>query len=79
MKKILIIQTAFLGDLILTLPLVQIAKKHLPEYSFDIVVIPSTSEILKNNPLVNNVLVYDKRRSGWGDMYRFSKQLKRNR
>ena len=79
MKKILIIQTAFLGDLILTLPLVQIAKKHLPEYSFDIVVIPSTSEILKNNPLVNNVLVYDKRRSGWGDMFKFSKQLKKNR
>lgn len=79
MKKILIIQTAFLGDLILTLPLVQIAKRQMPEYSIDIMVIPSTSEILKNNPLVGNVIVYDKRNSGLGDMLKFSRQLKKNK
>ena len=79
MKKLLIIQTAFLGDLILTLPLVQIAKKLMPEYSMDIVVIPSTSEILKNNPLISNVIVYDKRNSGLSDMFKFSKQLKKNK
>jgi heptosyltransferase-2 len=78
-KKILIIQTAFLGDLILTLPLIQIAKKHMPEYTADIVVIPSTSEILKNNPLFSNVIVYDKRNSGLGEMYKFSKQLKKSK
>lgn len=79
MKNILVIQTAFLGDLILTLPLIQSLKKHMPEYSVDIVVIPSTSEILKNNPHISKVTVYDKRNSGIGELYKLSRQLKKSK
>jgi heptosyltransferase-2 len=78
-KKILIIQTAFLGDLILTLPLIQVIKKNMPEASVDIVVIPSTAEILNNNPLVRNVIKYDKRSSSLVELLKFGGKLKKNK
>lgn len=63
-KRILIIQTAFLGDVILTLPLLQLLKKNYPSTEIDFLCIPATSQLLKNNPYVNHVIVYDKRNSG---------------
>jgi heptosyltransferase-2 len=59
--KILIIQTAYLGDVILTLPLVQNVKKHMPEAEIDFLCIPQTESVLKNNPYIRNLIVYDKR------------------
>jgi heptosyltransferase-2 len=60
MKKILVIQTAFLGDVILTLPLVQLLKKNVHESWIDFIAIPETSEILKSHPDISELLVYDK-------------------
>lgn len=74
--KILIIQTAFIGDVILALPLVQVLKKNYPDTAVDFLCIPSTSELLKNNPYVNEVIVYDKRNSGMGDLLKLGNMLK---
>jgi heptosyltransferase-2 len=59
--EILIIQTAYLGDVILTLPVVQNIKKLLPDAEIDFLCIPQTVEVLKNNPYIRNLVVYDKR------------------
>jgi heptosyltransferase-2 len=59
-KKILIIQTAFLGDVILTLPLVQALKRTAPDSEIDFIAIPETEEIVGNHPDISNVIVYDK-------------------
>lgn len=60
-KKILIIQTAFLGDAILTLPLIQKAAEKYPASQIDVVSIPSTEIIFRSSPFVNNVIVLDKK------------------
>jgi heptosyltransferase-2 len=77
-KKILILQTAFLGDVILTLPLVQVLKKNFPESEIDFVCIPGTSEILKNNPHIHEIIPYDKRNAGVNGFTGLIKKL-RNR
>jgi heptosyltransferase-2 len=59
--KILIIQTAYLGDVILTLPVVQNIKNQLPEAEIDFLCIPQTETVLRNNPYIRNLIVYDKR------------------
>ena len=41
-KKIIIIQTAFIGDLILTTPLIRTIRSRFPESQIDIVVIPQS-------------------------------------
>jgi len=75
-EKILIIQTAFPGDVILTLPLLQVLKKSHPESKIDFLCIPVTSPILKNNPYVNDIIVYDKRNSDAGSFISLFRSLR---
>jgi heptosyltransferase-2 len=60
-EKILIIQTAFLGDAILTLPMIQQLKKKLPTSLITVLCIPSTKELFEKSPVIDVVIVYDKR------------------
>lgn len=60
-KKILIIQTAYLGDVILALPMVQTIKNHLHDVLIDFLCIPATASILENHPAINKVIPYDKK------------------
>jgi heptosyltransferase-2 len=60
-SKILVIQTAFLGDVILTLPLMQAIKDTVPAAQVWALVIPSTAEALAGHPAVTGCLVYDKK------------------
>ncbi|MEO6694718.1 MAG: glycosyltransferase family 9 protein [Ignavibacteria bacterium] len=78
-KKILIIQTAFLGDVILTLPLVQVLKKYFPDSQIDFLCIPSTSILLKNNPYINEVYPYDKKNSGINGLISLVKKIRKIR
>ncbi|MBN1385002.1 MAG: lipopolysaccharide heptosyltransferase II [Elusimicrobia bacterium] len=58
--KILIIQTAFLGDVVLTIPLIQAARKYL-KARISVVCIPSTANILEGHPDIDEIIVYDKK------------------
>jgi heptosyltransferase-2 len=60
-KNILVIQTAFPGDAILTLPFIQELKKKSPDYLIDVLCIPSTAEIFTASPQVNSVISFDKK------------------
>lgn len=60
-EKFLIIQTAFLGDAVLTLPTVEKLKEQYPGVLIDVVAIPGTKEIFENSPFVNEILVLEKR------------------
>lgn len=77
--RILILQTAFLGDVILTLPLLPVLKKNYPESKIDFLCIPQTSGLLKHNPYVNEVIIYDKKRSGIKEFMQLLKILSSNR
>lgn len=60
------IQTAYAGDVILTLPLVQSARSRFPGAVIDMLVIPNCAELLSNHPAVGKGIVYDKRGSEKG-------------
>jgi len=60
-EKILVIQTAFLGDAILTLPMIQKLKEKLPISSITVLCIPSTKELFEKSPIIDDLIVYDKR------------------
>ena len=78
MEKILIIQTAFIGDAILTLPLLQKLKNIYPQSVIDVVSNPLTSEIFSASPYVNEVITLDKRNEHKSifSAYKFSKKIK---
>ena len=54
----LVIQTAFLGDIVLTTPLIAHLARAGP---VDVITHPAGADLLANNPHIRRVLVYDKR------------------
>lgn len=62
MRKVLVIQTAFAGDLILTTPLLAETARCFPEAEIDVLCIPATTPLLENHPAVRKLIVYDKHR-----------------
>lgn len=60
-KKILVIQTAFLGDAVLTLPLIQKLKEKKEDVKITVLCIPSTKEVFRYSSSVEKVIIYDKR------------------
>jgi len=59
--NILIIQTAFIGDVVLSTPLVEKVKDAYPEGKITYVTTPVGASILRNNPHLEEIIEYDKR------------------
>jgi heptosyltransferase-2 len=58
--RILIVQTAFLGDVVLTLPLVQVVRQFFAFSKIDLVVVPRAADLLRTHPDIHQVIEYDK-------------------
>jgi heptosyltransferase II len=75
----LVIQTAFLGDVILSTPLLSaLAERHGP---VDVVTTPAAAVLLETHPAVRAVLPYDKRGAdrGFGGLWRLGRGLRARR
>ena len=59
--NILIIHTAFIGDIVLSTALVSKIKEKYPDSDIYYLTTPLGKEILKNNPKIKEIIVYDKR------------------
>jgi len=78
---ILLVQTAFIGDAILTLPLVQHVKRLAPHAEIDIVVAPRTKDLFANHPAIRETIPYDKRGldRGLRGLLRMARRLRNRR
>jgi len=61
MKKILIIQTAFLGDVILATPVIERLHRCYPDAQIDFLLRKGNESLLSGHPHLHRVLVRDKR------------------
>ena len=61
MKRIAVWNTAFLGDAVLTLPLLQNLRRHYPEAVLDFYVRGGLAPLFSAHSAVDNVFAYDKR------------------
>lgn len=77
-KRILIIQTAFLGDVVLTVPLIMALRRAYPNSYLCAMVIPQVREILQDNPALDEIIVYDKKdkEKSWLSFLRLCKKIK---
>ncbi|MGL5982348.1 MAG: glycosyltransferase family 9 protein [Cetobacterium sp.] len=64
--KILIIHTAFIGDIVLSTPLLKRIKEIYPDSKITYVTTPVGASILRNNQHLNEIIEYDKRGSHSG-------------
>ena len=62
MQKFLIIQTAFIGDVILATPLIEKLREHYPTAQIDFFLRKGNDALLNGNPKLNNVRIWDKKK-----------------
>jgi len=75
----LVVQTAFLGDVVLTTPLLSaLAADHGP---VDVVTTPIAASLIETHPAVRKVIPYDKRGSdrGWAGLRNLARRLRTER
>ncbi|MCP4482001.1 MAG: lipopolysaccharide heptosyltransferase II [bacterium] len=60
-KKILLIQTAFLGDIILTIPLINNLRNFFPDKEITILTTPLGKTLLEEQKNIDQIIVYDKK------------------
>ncbi|TGN08376.1 lipopolysaccharide heptosyltransferase II [Leptospira ilyithenensis] len=80
-EKILIIQTAFLGDLILSTPLFRAVKRKYPESELHVLVNKGTEQVLDGNPDIDRVIPIDKKTIKKNPIafFRFAGKLRREK
>lgn len=78
--RILIIHTAFIGDIVLSTPILRKIKDLYPESKIVYLTTPQGFAILKNNPYVSEVIEYDKRGKHKGilGVLNLGKRLRKN-
>jgi heptosyltransferase-2 len=72
LQNILVVQTSFLGDTVLTLPLLAEIKRRFPSSKLSLLCTPLGQELLSGHPAVDELIVDDKRKKhrGWAGLWR---------
>jgi heptosyltransferase-2 len=78
MKKILLIQTAFLGDVILATPLIEKLKKYFPQAEIDFLLRSGNETLLNGHPSLGRLLVWDKNRRKYAGLFRLLLTIRKN-
>ena len=80
-RRILIVRTDRMGDLLLSTPVVCALRKEYPQAFISMMVSPNTKDIVEGNPYLDEVLVYDKdfRHKNWGATYKFAQILRKKK
>jgi len=77
-EKILVVQTSFLGDAVLTTPLLSAIRGRFPKAKLAVLCTPQARDLFAGNPDIDEILTDDKRGSGRGlsGAWRKAKDLK---
>jgi heptosyltransferase-2 len=76
-KKVLIIQTAFIGDVILSTSLIASLKASNPSFVIDVLVRKGNESLLQNNPAINNIHIWDKSKNKISSIFQTVKKIRK--
>lgn len=79
MKRVLVAQTAFLGDGVLATSLLEAIHCEHPDWHLDILVRKGCERLFDEHPFVRNVLVWDKGRDKYMGLFRLIRTIRRQR
>jgi lipopolysaccharide heptosyltransferase II len=79
MKKILIIQTAFIGDVVLATALIEKLHAFYPEAQIDFLLRKGNEGLLREHPFLNKVWVWDKKKQKMRNLLRISLQIRQEK
>ncbi|MCC6599949.1 MAG: glycosyltransferase family 9 protein [Crocinitomicaceae bacterium] len=77
MKKILVIQTAFIGDVILATSLVEKLHRFFPDAKISILVRKGNDTLLQDHPFLDEVMVWDKKYNKYGSWWKVLRRIRK--
>jgi heptosyltransferase-2 len=63
MQKLLVIQTAFIGDVVLSTALIESLHQQYPNAVIDLLVRKGNESLFVGHPFLNNVIAWDKQKN----------------
>jgi len=76
MKSFLIIQTAFIGDVILATAIIEKLHQFFPVAKIDFLLRKGNETLLDNNPHLRSVIVWDKKKNKFLNLFKITKQVR---
>ncbi len=77
--KFLIIQTAFIGDVILATPIIEKLHHHHPEAKIDFMLRKGNETLLDNHPIINQVHMLDKSSRKYTHLFQIIKKIRKEK
>lgn len=76
LNKLLIIQTASIGDVILATPVLEKLHFHFPEARIDFLLKKGNETLFSQHPFIHNLLIWDKTERKYHNLYRILKYIR---
>lgn len=78
MKSILIIQTAFIGDVVLATPVIEQLHEAYPQASIDFLLRKGNEGLLQGHPYLREVLIWDKKKGKYKQLFAIIRKIRGN-
>jgi heptosyltransferase-2 len=78
-QKFLVIQTAFIGDVVLATAILEKLHAYFPEAHIDFLVRKGNEALLKDHPWLHNTLVWDKKQNKLKNLWRMTRRIRREK
>ena len=79
MQRILVIQTAFIGDVVLATGLLEKLHQHYPDAALDILVRKGNESLFDGHPFLHEVLIWNKKSAKYRHLFQLLKTIRQNR
>lgn len=79
LNRILVIQTAFIGDAILATGVLEKLHQHYPAAKIDLLVRKGNDSLFNQHPFINNLLVWDKKQSKYKNLLQQLRTIRDNK
>lgn len=77
--KFLVIQTAFIGDVVLATGIVEKLHKFYPEAQIDFLVRKGNEGLLQHHPYLHNLLIWDKKNGKLKNLFKLLRRIRKSR
>ncbi len=79
MQKILVIQTAFIGDVVLATGIVEKLHHYFPEAKIDFLLRKGNEALLRHHPFINEVLIWQKQKNKYTSLWKLLRKIRNHR
>ncbi len=76
MRSFLIIQTAFIGDVILATPIIEKLHRHYPDAAIDVLVRKGNEHLLEGHPKLREVLIWNKKEQKYRNLFKLASEIR---